>query len=152
MGIVKVHRYGGRIPEALRVSLSKHPEKPVLRVANPPEFRNGIPGVWSPEELLVGSLAARYELTGVAIAEYKGVPLHAIRIDATGHVERKDAGTASSCSSSTSSLRPIAGASARRSTSPRSRTSDASSDPRSRCRCRLSVETCAASMAVAALA
>jgi organic hydroperoxide reductase OsmC/OhrA len=91
MGIVKVHRYGVRTQYGGPQNLAlEAPGKPVLRVASPPEFRNGIRGVWSPEELLVGSLAACYELTVVAIAEYKGLPLHAIQIDATGHVERKD--------------------------------------------------------------
>ena len=63
-------------------------EKPALRVATPPEFKNGIPGIWSPEDLLVGSLAACYELTLVALAERHGVPLHTLRVDATGHLER----------------------------------------------------------------
>jgi organic hydroperoxide reductase OsmC/OhrA len=91
MGIVKVHRYGVRANRVdASVSHLEAPGKPVLRIAAPPEFRNGVRGAWSPEELLVGSLAACLELTVVAIAEYKGVPLHTIRIDATGHVERKD--------------------------------------------------------------
>ena len=91
MGIVKVHRYGVRANRVDAQSLTlEAPGKPVLRIATPPEFRNGIRGLWSPEELLVGSLAACLELTVVAIAEYKGVPLHTVRIDATGHVERKD--------------------------------------------------------------
>ena len=91
MSIVKVHRYGVRTHCVDPGSLAlEAPGKPVLRIASPPEFGNGIRGVWSPEELLVGSLAACYELTLVAVAEYKGVPLHAIRIDATGHVERKN--------------------------------------------------------------
>lgn len=90
MSIVKLHRYGVRASGGPQSLSLEAPGKPVLRVASPPEFRNGIRGVWSPEELLVGSLAACYELTVVAIAEYKRVPLHAIRIDATGHVQRKD--------------------------------------------------------------
>ena len=67
-------------------------EKPALRVATPPEFKNGVPGIWSPEDLLVGSLAACYELTLVALAERHGVPLHTLRVDATGHLERKPDG------------------------------------------------------------
>ena len=91
MGIFKVHRYGVRTRYEGSQTLSlEAPGKPMLRVANPPEFRNGIDGVWSPEELLIGSLAACYERTLVAIAEYKGMPLHAVRVDGTGHVERKD--------------------------------------------------------------
>ena len=91
MSIVKVHRYGVRTrsvgPQTLDLEA---PGKPTLRVATPPEFRNGVRGAWSPEELLVASLAACFELTVAAIAEYKGIPLHVIQVDATGHVERKD--------------------------------------------------------------
>jgi organic hydroperoxide reductase OsmC/OhrA len=91
MSIVKLHRYGVRThrTDPRRVDLEA-PGKPVIHVATPPEFRNGTPGVWSPEELLVGSLAACFELTVVAIAEYKNVPLHGIQVGATGDVERKD--------------------------------------------------------------
>ena len=42
--------------------------KPDVQVATPPEFKHGVAGVWSPEELLVGAVAACYELTLVAIA------------------------------------------------------------------------------------
>ena len=53
------------------------------------DFKNGVPGLWSPEELLIASVATCFELTMIAVAEYRGVPLHALRVDATGHVERK---------------------------------------------------------------
>jgi organic hydroperoxide reductase OsmC/OhrA len=86
-----VHRYGVRADREGPQSLSlEAPGKPLLHVATPPDFRNDVPGVWTPEELLIGSLAACFELTVAAIADYKGVPLHAVRVDATGHVERKD--------------------------------------------------------------
>ena len=91
MGMVKAHRYevrttwmGGR-----RLVLDA-PGKPLLSVATPPDFKDGVPGVWSPEELLVGSLATCFELTLVAIADYRGVPLNAIEVDATGYLEQKD--------------------------------------------------------------
>ncbi len=91
MDIFKVHRYGVRTRyEGCQTLSLEAPGKPMLRVASPTEFRNDIDGVWSPEELLTGSLAACYERTLVAIAEYEGVPLHALRVDATGHVQRKD--------------------------------------------------------------
>jgi organic hydroperoxide reductase OsmC/OhrA len=88
MGIVKALRfpvqarwYGGRL---LRLGAA---EKPALRVATPPEFKDGIPGIWSPEDLLVGSLAACYELTLVALAERNGVPLHTLDVRAVGHLD-----------------------------------------------------------------
>jgi organic hydroperoxide reductase OsmC/OhrA len=91
MSVVKVHRYGVRTRYQGSQGLTlEAPGKPVLRVANPPEFRDGLEGVWSPEELLTGALAACYERTVVAVAEYKGMPLGALRVDATGHVQRKD--------------------------------------------------------------
>ena len=91
MSIVKVHRYGVRTRYQGSQDLSlEAPGKPVLQVASPPEFRGGIRGVWSPEELLVGALASCFERTVVAIAEYKGMPLLSVRVDATGHVQRKD--------------------------------------------------------------
>ena len=89
MSIVKALRFpvqarwfGGRL---LRLGA---PEKPVLRIATPPEFKDGIRGIWSPEELLVGSLAACYELTLVAIAERLDVPLHTLEVSAIGHLEQ----------------------------------------------------------------
>lgn len=92
MGIVKAHRYdirthwlGGR-----RLVLEAS-GKPALRVATPPDFKDGVKGVWSPEELLVGSLATCLELTLVAIAERLDVPLHAVQVEASGHIESKEA-------------------------------------------------------------
>ena len=91
MSITKVHRYGLRARYQGSQGLTlEAPGKPVLRVANAPEFRSGLEGVWSPEELLTGALAACYERTVVAIAEHKGMPLRDLRVDATGHVQRKD--------------------------------------------------------------
>ena len=91
MGIVKAHRYEARTSwlGGRRLTLEA-PGKPVLSVATPPDFKDGVPGVWSPEELLVGSVATCFELTLVAIADYRGVPLNAISVGATGYLERKD--------------------------------------------------------------
>jgi organic hydroperoxide reductase OsmC/OhrA len=91
MSIFKIHRYGVRT-ERLdgRLLTLEAPGKPTLHVATAPEYENGVSGVWSPEELLTGSLAGCYELTVIAIADHKNVPLHDVRVDATGHVEWKD--------------------------------------------------------------
>lgn len=93
MSIVKSHRFpvqahwfGGRL-----VGLEAR-EKPTFRIATPPAFKDGIPGIWSPEELLVGALAGCYELTLAAIAERRDVPLHTVEVAATGHVERAAGG------------------------------------------------------------
>jgi organic hydroperoxide reductase OsmC/OhrA len=91
MSLVKLHRYGVRARSDGSPGLAlEAPGKPPLRVASPPEFKDGIPGVWSPEELLIGALATCFERTIVAIAAYRGMPLHAVKVDATGHVLRKD--------------------------------------------------------------
>jgi organic hydroperoxide reductase OsmC/OhrA len=89
--IVKVHRYGVRaeLAKGDRVTLSA-PGKRDLDIALPPEFKNGAAGVWSPEELLIGSLASCFELMVTALAELRNVPLRSIRVDATGHVERRN--------------------------------------------------------------
>jgi len=90
MTIVKEHRFptsvrwlGGRLT---RVSA---PEKVDLDVAVPPEFRGGIEGTWSPEELLVGSTASCYAVTVVALFERLGVPLADLAVDGIGHVTRR---------------------------------------------------------------
>ena len=90
VSIFKSHRYGIRTEwhEGRRVSLES-PGKPPLEVALPSDFENGVPGVWSPEELLIASLATCFELTMIAVAQSRGVPLHSLRVDATGYVNHK---------------------------------------------------------------
>jgi len=88
MGIAKVHRYEvhTRTTDDRRVALESSGKR-TLRVATPPDFRGGVRGTWSPEELLVGALATCFELTLVTIAERAEVPLHAVEAGGTGHVE-----------------------------------------------------------------
>jgi organic hydroperoxide reductase OsmC/OhrA len=90
MSVFKIHRYGVRTEwqDGSRVTLAA-PGKPGLDVALPSDFENGVPRVWSPEELLIASLATCFELTMIAVAEHRNVPLRGVRIDATGHVVRK---------------------------------------------------------------
>ena len=66
--------------------------KPDIQVATPPEFRGGIPGVWSPEDLLVASAASCYAVTLVAVGERADVPVRALSVTAAGHVTRRDDG------------------------------------------------------------
>jgi organic hydroperoxide reductase OsmC/OhrA len=90
MSVFKVHRYGVRTEwQAGRQVTLAAPGKPILDVALPSDFKNGVRGVWSPEELLIASLATCFELTMIAVAEFREVPLRSVRVDATGHVERK---------------------------------------------------------------
>ena len=88
MRVVKLHRYGVRTyPLGAGRFALKAPGKPRLEIAKPLEAADEI---WGPQELLTGSLATCFELTALAIARRRGVPIHAIRTDATGHVQSKD--------------------------------------------------------------
>lgn len=68
------------------------PDKPDLEVATPPEFKGGIPGVWSPEDLLVAAVASCYTVTLAAVAERRDLPLHDVQVSATGHLTMRDNG------------------------------------------------------------
>ncbi len=80
---VSVHWLGGH------VTRSSAPGKPDLDVATPPEFRGGVEGIWSPEELLVTATASCYAVTLAAIAERRDVPLRALDVRGVGHVEKR---------------------------------------------------------------
>src|SRR5205807_6831543 len=60
-----------------------------LDVGSPPEFK-GEPGVWSPEELLVGALNACLMLTFVSMAQSKGVQFLGYESAAEGLLENVD--------------------------------------------------------------
>ena len=60
-----------------------------LEIATPPEFRGGLEGNWSPEDLLVASTASCFALTLAAVAEKRQVPLLDVSIGATGHMGRR---------------------------------------------------------------
>lgn len=88
MGTAKTFRYpvstrriSGRL---LRLDVR---DKPKLFVATPPEFGGGIPEAWSPEDLFVGSVAACFELTLIALAERRRIPLRSLKVHGTGHLE-----------------------------------------------------------------
>jgi organic hydroperoxide reductase OsmC/OhrA len=66
--------------------------KPELEIAVPPEFRGGVEGVWSPEDLLVASTASCFAVTLSAIAERLHVPVLSLEVSGTGHVSRRDDG------------------------------------------------------------
>lgn len=90
MGTVKAYRFpvsiewrGGHLTSAVA------PGKPALEVATPPEFKGGIEGVWSPEELLVAAAGSCYAATLVAIAARWELTLRELRVRGTGHVEAR---------------------------------------------------------------
>jgi organic hydroperoxide reductase OsmC/OhrA len=71
-----------------RLTRADAPEKPTLEVATPPEFRHGIAGVWSPEDLVVAAASACFAVTLLAVAERRRVPVHALRVDGEGALGR----------------------------------------------------------------
>ena len=74
-----------------RVRLSAAGKTP-LEAATPPEFRGGTPGMWSPEDLLVASVAACYSLTLDALATQRDVPIRSVSVEGVGHVTRRAEG------------------------------------------------------------
>jgi organic hydroperoxide reductase OsmC/OhrA len=93
MSITKDFRYRVGVDwEDGRITTVTSPDKPELTVATPPEFKNGVPGVWSPEDLLVASVASCYAVTLVSVAERRELPLHELRVSGTGHLTARDDG------------------------------------------------------------
>lgn len=83
---VSVHWIGGRR------TIASVDGKPDLEIATPPEFKGGVEGVWSPEDLLVGSIASCFAVTLVAIADRRDIPLHGLGVAARGRVTQKNDG------------------------------------------------------------
>jgi peroxiredoxin-like protein len=93
MTTFKSHRFPVKVEwRGERLTTVSVPGKEQLDVATPPEFKGGIEGVWSPEDLLVAATATCFAVTLVAIAERRAVPLHALAVDGTGFIERHDEG------------------------------------------------------------
>lgn len=93
MSVTKDFRYKvGVVWEGGRMTAVSSPEKPELRVATPPEFKGGVPGVWSPEDLLVAAVASCYTVTLAAVAEQRELPLHDVHVSGTGHLTARDDG------------------------------------------------------------
>ena len=63
--------------------------KPSLEVGSPPEFR-GEPGIWTPEDMLVGALNSCLMLTFLALAQSKGLGPLGYESEAEGLLENID--------------------------------------------------------------
>ncbi len=61
-------------------------DKPLIRVATPPEFTGGKPGIHSPEDLFVGAIAACKMTTYCGMAEKLGIGLQSLKVKATGYL------------------------------------------------------------------
>jgi organic hydroperoxide reductase OsmC/OhrA len=90
MTTLKTHRFpvdvrwtGGRLTEVTAAG------KPSLTVATPPEFRGGVEGVWSPEDLFVAAVASCYVVTLASVAERRSVPLRALEVRSAGYVTQR---------------------------------------------------------------
>jgi organic hydroperoxide reductase OsmC/OhrA len=83
---VSVHWRGGRLARA------EVDGKVSLELGTPPEFRGGLAGYWSPEDLLVMAVASCFVLTLAAVAERLDAPLLDVSATATGHMSRRDDG------------------------------------------------------------
>ena len=93
MSITKDYRYRVGVDwEGDRLTNVSSPGKPELEVATPPEFRGGLAGVWSPEDLLVAAVASCFSVTLVAVLERRDLPLHDLTVSGTGHVTARDDG------------------------------------------------------------
>jgi organic hydroperoxide reductase OsmC/OhrA len=93
MNVTKDFRYKVGVDwKGDRMTTVSSPGKPELTVATPPEFKGGVPGVWSPEDLLVASVASCFAVTLVAVAERRELPLHDLHVSGTGHLTGRDDG------------------------------------------------------------
>jgi peroxiredoxin-like protein len=61
-----------------------------LEVATPPEFAGGMPGIWSPEHLLVAAVNSCLMTTFLAIAENFKLPFEKFNSHANGKLEKVD--------------------------------------------------------------
>jgi organic hydroperoxide reductase OsmC/OhrA len=59
-------------------------------VATPPDFPNGIPGIWSPEHLLVAAVNSCLMTTFLAVAENSKLPFTNFECKANGKLEKVD--------------------------------------------------------------
>ncbi len=64
-------------------------DRPALEIATPIEFRHGLPGYWSPEDLLVGAVASCYVLTFRSLAGRRALPFEELEVSGAGHVTRR---------------------------------------------------------------
>jgi peroxiredoxin-like protein len=61
-----------------------------IEVATPPEFTKGMPGIWSPEHLLVAAVNACYMTTFLAIAENSKLEYVSLDCKAIGLLEQPE--------------------------------------------------------------
>ncbi len=62
----------------------------IIECATPPEFPNGVPGIWSPEHLFVAAINSCYMATFLAIAENFKVNLKSFSCNTIAKLEKVD--------------------------------------------------------------
>lgn len=70
--------------------LSANDVKGSIEVATPPEFAGGVPDMWSPEHLFLGSLSSCLMTTFLAIAEKKRLTISDFSCHTIGHIKLMD--------------------------------------------------------------
>ena len=76
--------------EGRKGTLSSSNLRQSVEVATPPEFKNGVEGIWSPEHLLVASVSSCFMTTFLAIAENSGLDFVTLDVNAVGLLDKKD--------------------------------------------------------------
>ena len=61
-----------------------------VEVATPPEFNQGMAGIWSPEHLFVAAVSSCLMTTFLAIAEFSKLEYISLQVGATGKLEKVD--------------------------------------------------------------
>ena len=61
-----------------------------IEVATPPEFPNGIPGIWSPEHLFIGAVNSCFMTSFLAIAENSNLSFVQFECNAVGILDKID--------------------------------------------------------------
>lgn len=66
---------------------SQAKENSCITVATPPEFPNGIPGIWSPEHLFTAAISTCFMTTFLSIAENYKLDFMSFKCSAKGRLE-----------------------------------------------------------------
>lgn len=61
-----------------------------IEVATPPEFDNGVPGIWSPEHLFTASVLSCFMTTFLAISSFSKLEFENFDCNADGILEKVD--------------------------------------------------------------
>ena len=90
MSIMKTFQYSVEVRSAGGpLTVVSSAGKPQLEVATPPEFKDGVEGVWSPEDLLVAATAACFSTTLAAVTRRRRLAVESVAVTGLGHVEKR---------------------------------------------------------------